>query len=199
MGSEIRSCRRCPKCTGSSSASTQASPFTGSSLHGQLSVGWGGVRGRKGRAVIEGCPSRSTSSFSLYSVLFPASSPGPGWGHLPSLMKIHGLIFIFGVVSETVAHKTVPVSLPPPYPKPGEADRMTWLSALAEQGQLQGLKMGFFGGEVDVEVGLCCLRCALLAYWKVLQVSHNGGRALPLRRSTGQEVGTECGTPMLLT
>lgn len=72
-------------------------------------------------------------------------------------MKIHGLIFIFGVVSETVAHKTVPVSLLPPYPKPGEADRMTWLSALAEQGQLQGLKMGFFGGEVEVEVGAMLL------------------------------------------
>lgn len=104
------------------------------------------MRGRKRRAVIEGCPSSSPSSFSPYTALLPASSPGPGRGHLPSLMKIHGLIFIFGVVSETVAHKTMPVPPLPPYQKPGEADRMTWLSALAEQGQLQGLKMGFFGG-----------------------------------------------------
>lgn len=37
----------------------------------------------------------------------PASSPGPGLcGHLPLLMKIHGLISISGVISDTAKHKT---------------------------------------------------------------------------------------------
>lgn len=59
-----------------------------------------------------------------------ASSPGLGLcGHLPLLMKIHGFISISGVISDTAKHKTglFPRRL-------GELDRMTRVSALAEEG-----------------------------------------------------------------
>ncbi|KAI9514649.1 hypothetical protein NQZ68_031536 [Dissostichus eleginoides] len=60
----------------------------------------------------------------------PAPSPGLGLcGHLPLLMKIHGFISISGVISETAKHKTGLFPL-----RPGEPDRMTRLSALAERG-----------------------------------------------------------------
>lgn len=78
--------------------------------------------------------------------LIPQHPPSPrlaGWGTLPrsftwagspwtpasSLMKIHGFISISGVISEAAKHKT---GLFPR--RSGEPDRMTQLSALAEQG-----------------------------------------------------------------
>lgn len=71
----------------------------------------------------------------------PTPSPGLGLcGHLPLLMKIHGFISISGVISETAKHKT---GL---YPRrPGEPDRMTWLSALAEQGSCGAWKWDLVG------------------------------------------------------
>lgn len=70
------------------------------------------------------------ASPSLAEPPLPASSPGLGLcGHLPLLMKIHGFISISGVISDTAKHKTVLFPL-----RPGEPDRMTRLSALAEEG-----------------------------------------------------------------
>ncbi len=69
----------------------------------------------------------------------------------------------------------------------GERDRMTWLSALAEPGQLWGLKIGFW--EVWSGV-LQCLRCCSPAYWRVLQVpiGYNGCRALPLLFAYNEQI-----------
>lgn len=80
-------------------------------------------------------PHRCTSpSFSFTCCLCyplpPASSPGLGLcGHLPLLMKIHGFISISGVISDTAKHKTGLFPL-----RPGELDRMTRVSAPAEEG-----------------------------------------------------------------
>lgn len=60
-------------------------------------------------------------------------------------MKIYGFISISGVISETAKHKTGLFPL-----RPGEPDRMTRLSALAEQGSCGAWKWDLVGGS---EVG----------------------------------------------
>lgn len=98
----------------------------------------------------------------------PASSPGPGLrGHLPLLMKIHGFISISGVISDTAKHKTGLFPL-----RPGEPDRMTRLSALAEEGSCRAWKWDFGGGLWSR--GL---------WWRGpdVWIGHNGSRALPQR------------------
>lgn len=153
-----------------------SNPIHCSSLHGQLSAGVGerdGVRGWWQRSVYapvcvcvwervsvwrvtgpslgfkDRNPYQSNSpspSFTLTSRPLPDSSPGLNLsGHLPLLMKIHGFISISGVISETAKHKT---GLFPQ--RPGEPDRMTRLSALAEQGSCRAWKWDLVGGS---EVG----------------------------------------------
>lgn len=76
------------------------------------------------------------------------SAPSPGLnlrGHLPLLMKIHVFISISGVISDTAKHKTC---LFPQ--RPGEPDRMTPLSALAERDSCRAWKWDLVEGS---EVG----------------------------------------------
>lgn len=159
----MRVCRRCPQCAGVLKCLRTSNPIHCSSLHGQLSGrGWRGAaggwevggaddaeeactcertRGRwrwraEARRRASRCPPAPPSQ--------TASSPGPGLcGHLPLLMKIHGLISISGVISDTAKHKT---GLFPP--RPGEPDRMTRLSAPAEEGSCRAWKLGFRWGSL---------------------------------------------------
>lgn len=94
-------------------------------------VGWGGVRGGHLWVLRIETPTNLTPSpLTTPSIAEPPPPHFFTWaGHLPLLMKIHGFISISGVISETAKHKT---GLFPQ--RPGEPDRMTRLSALAEQG-----------------------------------------------------------------